>query len=67
VLVRYIIQNGTINPTADGNWTFKPVAGATVTFESGPKARNFIKEVKGVNISDAGEGENGFAKFRITL
>lgn len=67
VLVRYIIQNGTINPTADGNWTFKPLPGTTVTFESGPKARNFIKEVKGVNIADAGEGENGFAKFRITL
>jgi 2',3'-cyclic-nucleotide 2'-phosphodiesterase/3'-nucleotidase len=67
VLVRYIIENGTINPTADDNWTFKPLPGTSVTFESGPKARNFIKDVKSVRIEDAGEGENGFAKFRIML
>ena len=28
---------------------------------------NRIKDVKSVRIEDAGEGENGFAKFRITL
>jgi 2',3'-cyclic-nucleotide 2'-phosphodiesterase/3'-nucleotidase len=67
VLVRYIIESGTINPTADDNWTFKPLPGTSVIFESGPKARNFIKDVKSVRIEDAGEGENGFAKFRITL
>lgn len=67
VLVRYIISEGTINPAADGNWTFKPLPGTTVTFETGPKARNFIGDVKGVKIEDAGEGADGFAKFRITL
>ena len=67
VLVRYIISEGTINPSADDNWTFKPMAGTTVLFETGPKARKFMADVKGAKIEDAGEGADGFAKFRMTL
>ncbi|MDB5553256.1 MAG: bifunctional 2,3-cyclic-nucleotide 2-phosphodiesterase/3-nucleotidase [Rhizobium sp.] len=67
VLVRYIISEGTINPSADANWTFKPMAGTTVLFETGPKARKFMADVKGAKIEDAGEGADGFAKFRMTL
>jgi 2',3'-cyclic-nucleotide 2'-phosphodiesterase/3'-nucleotidase len=67
VIVRYVHEQGTINPSADGNWTFKPVDGATATFQSGPKAKQFIAEVKGAKIEDAGEGTDGFAKFRLVL
>ncbi len=67
VIVRYVHEQGTINPSADGNWIFKPVAGATATFQSGPKAKQFIADVKGAKIEDAGEGTDGFAKFRLVL
>ncbi len=67
VIVRYVHEQGTINPSADGNWTFKPVDGATATFQSGPKAKQFIADVKGARIEDAGEGTDGFAKFRLVL
>ncbi|MBB3964131.1 bifunctional 2',3'-cyclic-nucleotide 2'-phosphodiesterase/3'-nucleotidase [Rhizobium metallidurans] len=67
VIVRYVYEQGTINPAADGNWTFKPVTGATATFQSGPKAKQFIADVKGAKIEDAGEGTDGFAKFRLVL
>ena len=67
VIVRYIVEQGTINPSADANWTFAPVAGATVLFDTGPKARDLIADVKGVKIEPAGEGADGFARFRITL
>ncbi|RST84723.1 bifunctional 2',3'-cyclic-nucleotide 2'-phosphodiesterase/3'-nucleotidase [Aquibium carbonis] len=67
VIVRYIVEQGTINPSADGNWSFAPVEGATVVFDTGPKARDLISEVKGVKIEEAGEGADGFARFRITL
>ncbi|MBW6420214.1 bifunctional 2',3'-cyclic-nucleotide 2'-phosphodiesterase/3'-nucleotidase [Rhizobium sp. XQZ8] len=67
VIVRYIVAQGTINPSADANWTFKPLPGTTAIFETGPKARQFASAVKGAKIEDAGDGENGFAKFRLVL
>ena len=67
VIVRYVHDQGTINPTADGNWTFKPLSGTTVLFPSSPKAKAFTAEVKGVKIEDAGEGTDGFNNFRLVL
>ena len=67
VIVRYIVDQGTINPSADANWNFAPLDGATVLFETGPKAKQFLGDVKGVKIEEAGEGKDGFAQYRITL
>ncbi|MGE6740277.1 bifunctional 2',3'-cyclic-nucleotide 2'-phosphodiesterase/3'-nucleotidase [Allorhizobium pseudoryzae] len=67
VIVRYIIEQGTINPSADANWSFKPMAGTTAVFESGPKGRQYLADIKGAKIEDAGDGAEGFAKFRLVL
>ncbi|MBB3523150.1 bifunctional 2',3'-cyclic-nucleotide 2'-phosphodiesterase/3'-nucleotidase [Rhizobium redzepovicii] len=67
VIVRYVHDQGTINPSADANWTFKPLPGTTATFESGPKAKQFLAAVKSVKIEDAGDGADGFSKFRLVL
>ncbi|RDJ13400.1 bifunctional 2',3'-cyclic-nucleotide 2'-phosphodiesterase/3'-nucleotidase [Rhizobium grahamii] len=67
VIVRFVHEKGTINPSADGNWTFKPLPGTTAVFQSGPKAKQFLADVKSVKIEDAGEGTEGFAKFRLVL
>ncbi|MEF0939007.1 bifunctional 2',3'-cyclic-nucleotide 2'-phosphodiesterase/3'-nucleotidase [Rhizobium sp. BR 362] len=67
VIVRYVHDQGTINPTADGNWTFKPLPGTTVLFQSSPKAKDFLAQVKSVKIEEAGEGTDGFHNFRLVL
>ncbi|MGH6862044.1 MAG: bifunctional 2',3'-cyclic-nucleotide 2'-phosphodiesterase/3'-nucleotidase, partial [Phyllobacterium sp.] len=67
VIVRYIVEEGTINPSADGNWKFRSLPNTTAIFESGPKAREFLGDVKSVRLEDAGEGADGFAKFRLVL
>ncbi|AXI47062.1 bifunctional 2',3'-cyclic-nucleotide 2'-phosphodiesterase/3'-nucleotidase [Sulfitobacter sp. SK012] len=67
VIVRYIVEQGTISPRADANWGFASLDDTTVLFSTGPKAADYLDEVKGVNLSPAGDAEGGFAQFRIAL
>lgn len=67
VIVRYIVSEGTINPSADDNWSFAPLPGTSAVFETGAKAKDFIAQVKSLKIEPAGDGEAGFAKYRILL
>nr|WP_102108589.1 bifunctional 2',3'-cyclic-nucleotide 2'-phosphodiesterase/3'-nucleotidase [Kandeliimicrobium roseum] len=67
VIVRYIVEQGTINPKADGNWSFAPMPGTTVLFDTGPGGAAYADAVPGVTLEPAGDGENGFARFRLTL
>ena len=67
VIVRYIVEKGTINPQADANWGFAPVAGTSVIFETGPAGIGYADSVEGVNIEPAGDGADGFALYRINL
>ncbi len=67
VIVRYIVEQGTIQPSADANWTFAPLPGTSVLFDTGPAAAQYADEVPGVSIEPAGEGPDGFARFRIQL
>lgn len=40
---------------------------ATVLFDTGPAAKGHLGDVKAVTIEPAGVGDDGFARYRITL
>ncbi len=65
VIVRYIVDKGTIDPKADGNWSLAPVGGASAIFASGPKAKDHLADVTGITL--VGPGDNGFDTYRIAL
>lgn len=67
IIVRYLVDQGTVNPKADANWSFAPLAETTVIFETGPAGAGYADSVEGVSIEPAGASDTGFAKFRIKL
>ncbi|MEL6510888.1 MAG: bifunctional 2',3'-cyclic-nucleotide 2'-phosphodiesterase/3'-nucleotidase [Pseudomonadota bacterium] len=66
VIVRYIVEKGTISPRADGNWSFAPMDGTTVLFDTGPAAKAYVDQA-GLQMEEAGDGPDGFTRFRISL
>ncbi|KGM35551.1 bifunctional 2',3'-cyclic-nucleotide 2'-phosphodiesterase/3'-nucleotidase [Inquilinus limosus] len=67
VLVRFIHEQGKINPTADGNWSFVPLPKtAIVTFASAPAAAQAATP-PGLGIEPMGDAGDGFAKYRLVF
>lgn len=69
VIVRFIVEQGTIAPAADGNWRLAPAGGATVLFDTGPGSAGYLDDIRsrGVAIDPAGDAPDGFVRYRITL
>ncbi|GGH14215.1 2',3'-cyclic-nucleotide 2'-phosphodiesterase [Alsobacter metallidurans] len=66
VIVRYIVEQKSIDPVADRNWRFAPIAGPVqVTFLTSPRAGKALP--KGLNATAAGDRPDGFAKYRLDL
>lgn len=64
VIIDYIRENGTINPTADGNWSLAPFGNANVTFETSPAAKEAA--AKADNLEFVADSEGGYAKFKLS-
>ncbi|MCR9108709.1 bifunctional 2',3'-cyclic-nucleotide 2'-phosphodiesterase/3'-nucleotidase [Marivita sp. XM-24bin2] len=67
VIVRYIVEQGTIDPKADFNWRFAPMENTSVIFETGPAGAKYANSLKDMSLEEAGTNADGFALFRMTL
>ena len=65
-IIDYIQEQQTIDPSADGNWTFAPVANEVkVIFESSLDAQNAISPESGIKFM--GEASNESGKYSMKL
>lgn len=67
VLIRYIIEQKTIDPEADGNWRFAETPDTSVVFETGPGSAAHLDGVKALAPQPIGRSEAGYARYRIDL
>ena len=70
VIINYLTEQGTVNPSADSNWEFAPVEEpVTATFQGGPDARGYLEDVQSDDetIQYVGPAEEGFALYELTL
>jgi 2',3'-cyclic-nucleotide 2'-phosphodiesterase / 3'-nucleotidase len=64
VIIDYIMEKKTIDPKADGNWSFAPVNGnVNAVFETSVKAQDYIKDSS--TYTFLGKQDNGFGKYSI--
>jgi 2',3'-cyclic-nucleotide 2'-phosphodiesterase len=65
-IISYILEEKTIDPSADNNWKFVPIAAdVNVVFESSKKAGSVL--AKDSIIRYVGEGTDGFGKYTIQM
>ncbi len=63
VVIDYIRTGGTINPSADNNWSLAPFGKANVAFKTSPASKAAAAGQS--NLVYAGETEDGYAKYTL--
>jgi len=67
VLIRYIIDQGRIDPAADGNWSFAPSPDTSVVFSTGPGSAAHLDTLRANAPEALGRTPDGYERYRIRL
>ena len=67
ILQRHIAAQTSLAAVGQANWSFAPMAGATVVIESAPAAVSHINELPHLRIEPLESRPNGFRRFRLHL
>jgi 2',3'-cyclic-nucleotide 2'-phosphodiesterase/3'-nucleotidase len=67
VIVRFILETGTLRCSPEPTWRFASMPGTSVLFDTGPDAAAYLGELQSLAIEPAGDGPDGFARYRIGL
>lgn len=66
VVINYLSEMKTVNPSADKNWSIAPInKKVNVVFNSSPNAKTFADQSE--NIKYVGDSQNGFAKYQLNV
>lgn len=66
VLRRYVAQRRVLSPDARTGWSFTPLPGTSVLFETSPAAAGHLDRLD-TAVQDAGLGPDGFLRLRLHL
>ncbi|MFC0408377.1 bifunctional 2',3'-cyclic-nucleotide 2'-phosphodiesterase/3'-nucleotidase [Roseomonas elaeocarpi] len=67
VIVRYIVEEKTVDPKADGNWSLVPWPASTVvSYVSSPAAAK-VALPAGLKADPLGDAPGGFARYRLSV
>lgn len=67
VIVRYMVEQGTLRPATSPNWRFAALPGTSVLFDTSPSAAKYADTLAALVLEPAGRTETGFARFRLHL
>ena len=67
ILAAHVRRQGTIAPAAEPFWSFAPLGGTRVLFDTGPGAAAHLDDLAHLHAEPAGEGPDGMARFALAL
>ena len=67
ILARFISTEGALNQPTRPIWSFAPLPGTAVLFETGPGVRDYPADIAALGAVDLGATDTGFARFSLRL
>nr|WP_232209628.1 bifunctional 2',3'-cyclic-nucleotide 2'-phosphodiesterase/3'-nucleotidase [Rhodobacter sp. SW2] len=67
IVVRHVAEAGVIHAPETLGWSFVPMQGTSVTFETSPQASPHVPDLGPQHLTPLGPTDDGFVRFRLTL